>query len=98
MSNCCGVEPIGNQSTAEEMAETKQIALAISGMACMSCANRVSNSLLSLIGVVEAQVDHITGIARVVFNPQLIVLSDMLNAVVRAGGDGRHNYSARMIS
>jgi copper chaperone CopZ len=98
MSNCCGVEPIGKQSTAEEMAETKQIALAISGMACMSCANRVSNSLLSLIGVVEAQVDHITGIARVVFNPQLIVLSDMLNAVVRAGGDGRHNYSARMIS
>ncbi len=98
MSNCCGVEPIGNQSTAEEMAETKQIALAISGMACMSCANRVSNSLLSLIGVVEAQVDQVRGTAQVVFNPQLTNPSEMFQAVVRAGGDGQHNYSARLIT
>lgn len=98
MGNCCGVEPISKQFTEEEMAEGTQIALAIKGMGCMSCANRVQNSILRSTGVVEAQVDLMTGIARVVYNPQMSSLNDLFQAVVRAGGDGRHNYSARMIS
>jgi copper chaperone CopZ len=98
MSNCCGVEPISKQSTEEEMAETTQIALAISGMGCMSCAGRVGNSLLRLPGVVEANVNHMNGIANLIYNPKMTGLSDLFQAVVQAGGDGRHNYSARLIT
>ncbi len=97
MSSCCGVEPIEKRTTIEEREESKQISFAVSGMSCMSCANRVRNSLLLLIGVVEAQVDHVRGISQVVFNPRLTNPSEMFQAVVRAGGDGRHNYSARLI-
>ena len=35
---------------------------------------------------------------QVDFNPRLTNPSEMFQAVVRAGGDGRHNYSARLIS
>ncbi len=98
MGSCCGVEPNEKRTTLEEREESKQISFAVSGMGCMSCANRVRNSLLLLIGVVEAKVDHVTGFAQVVFNPRLTNLSEMFQAVVRAGGDGRHNYSARAIS
>ncbi len=98
MSGCCGVEPIEKRTTIEEREESNQISFAVSGMGCMSCANRVRNSLLLLIGVVEAQVNHVKGIAQVVFNPRLTHQNEMFQAVVRAGGDGRHNYSARLIS
>jgi copper chaperone CopZ len=98
MSGCCGVKPIEKQTTIEEREDSKQIYLAVSGMGCMSCANRVRNSLLLLIGVVEAQVDHVTGNAQVIFNPRLTNLNEMFQAVVRAGGDGRHNYSAHLIT
>ncbi len=98
MSNCCGVEPISKQSTEEEMAEGTQITLAISGMGCMSCASRVGNSLLRLPGVVEANVSHVNGIANVIYIPNLTGLSNLFQAVVQAGGDGRHNYSARLIT
>jgi copper chaperone CopZ len=98
MGNCCGVEPIEKRTTLDERENSEKIFLSISGMGCMSCANRVRNSLLLLLGVVEAQVDHMRGIAQVVFNPQLTNPSEMFQAVVRAGGDGRHNYSARLIS
>ncbi len=98
MSSCCGVEPIEKRTTIEEREESKQISLAIGGLGCMSCANRVRNSLLLLLGVLEAQVDHVRGVAQVVFNPRVTDLSEMFQAVVRAGGDGRHNYSVRLIS
>lgn len=98
MSGCCGVEPNEKRTTIEEREGSEQISFAVSGMGCMSCVNRVRNSLLLLIGVVEAQVDHVTGIAQVVFNPRLTNLNEMFQAVVRAGGDGRHSYSARLIS
>jgi copper chaperone CopZ len=98
MGNCCGVEPIEKRITLDERENSEKIFLSISGMGCMSCANRVRNSLLLLLGVVEAQVDHVKGVAQVVFNPRLTNLDEMFQAVVRAGGDGRHNYSARLIS
>ncbi len=98
MGSCCGVEPFDKEPTVEEQENSKQVSLAVSGMGCMSCANRIQNSILRSTGVVEAQVDHMTGIARVVYNPQMSSLNDLFQAVVRAGGDGHHNYSARMIS
>lgn len=70
--------------------------LAISGMGCANCAARVRNNLLQLHGVVEAMVDHMNGAARVVYNNTMLKESDLVQAVVRAGGDGHHNYFAQI--
>jgi copper chaperone CopZ len=61
-------------------------------MGCPNCAARVRNSLISLKGVVDAEVDHTIGMAEVVFNPSLTAIPALIEAVARAGGDGRHEY------
>jgi copper chaperone CopZ len=63
-------------------------------MGCPNCAARVRNSLLGLKGVTEADVDHLTGTADVEFNPNLVEVSALLEAVAGAGADGRHRYRA----
>ena len=65
-------------------------------MGCQNCANRVRNSLVSLKGVVDARVDHNIGKAQVAYNPDLTGIDDLVAAVASAGGDGRHEYGARL--
>lgn len=48
--------------TAEELENTVIVQLAISGMGCPMCAARVRNSLLKIYGVINAEVDHVTGL------------------------------------
>ena len=52
------------------------------------------NSLIRQKGVLDAHVDHLRGEAKVVFNPDLVTVADLLEAVKRAGDDGRHEYRA----
>jgi len=94
MDEQCHVEPLQKVASADERSKTSWTLLAVYGMGCPNCANRVRNSLISLNGVMEAYVDHTMGIADVEFNPDLVTIPALIDVVARAGGDGRHNYHA----
>lgn len=94
MDENCHVEPVQKIATAEEQRATSVILLGVQGMGCPNCAARVRNSLLGLTGVTEADVDHITGTADVEFNPNLVAIPALFEAIARAGNDGRHQYRA----
>ena len=98
MNSNCHVDAIQKTATAEEQQTITSALLAVQGMGCPNCAARVRNSLLSLKGVVDAEVDHTIGMAEVVFNPNLTTTPALIEAVARAGGDGRHEYRARSLS
>ena len=70
------------------MAADQQVDLAITGMTCASCANRIERKLNKLDGVV-ATVNYATEKARVTFDPR--VSTDDLLATVAAAG-----YSAAL--
>ena len=97
MDENCHVEPLHKTATAEEQQTTTAALLAVEGMGCLNCAARVRNSLLSLTGVVEAQVVLDLALADVIYNPNLTGIPALVNAVAQAGGDGRHEYRARLI-
>lgn len=94
----CHVEPIQKQARAEELSNVERKWLAVTGMGCPNCSNRVRNSLLGLEGVSAAQVDHRRGMAIVDFNPAMVTLLDLVGAVCAAGNDGRHAYSATPVA
>jgi len=94
MDENCHVEPLQKIATVEEQQATALIMLGVQGMGCPNCAARVRNSLLRLKGVTEADVDHLTGTADVEFNPNLVAVPALLEAVAQAGNDGRHQYRA----
>ena len=89
----CQVEPITKQPKGEELSRTKRRWLAVRGMGCTNCAHRVRNSLLGLEGVSSVQVDLERAVAVVDFNPTMLRLVDLAQAVSAAGGDGTHEYS-----
>lgn len=94
MDENCHVEPVQKIATAEEQQATTLMMLGVQGMGCPNCAARVRNSLLGLRGVTEADVDHITGTADVEFNPNLVAIPALFEAIEHAGNDGRHRYRA----
>jgi hypothetical protein len=49
------------------------------------------------LGVTDALVDHIDGLAEVSYNPDLIRPTNFMEIVSRAGSDGIHRYSAVVI-
>jgi Cu+-exporting ATPase len=94
MDENCHVEAKQKIATAEEQQVTKWIVLGVQGMGCVNCAARVRNGLIGLQGVTEAMVDHVMATAAVKFNPNLVTLADLFNAVAQAGNDGHHEYRA----
>ena len=71
--------------------------LRVAGMGCGNCAIRVRNSLLSLPGVLAAQVDLDGGLARVNFAPNGTELQHLLDAVSDAGNGSHHEYLATLV-
>lgn len=98
MDDNCHVERLEKTASAEERQKVDQALLAVWGMGCPNCANRVRNSLLSLNGVLDASVDHRAGMAQVSFNPTMVSPEALVSAVSRAGGDGRHEYGAQVLT
>ena len=98
MHENCHVEPLQKTATPAEQQATTSALLAVEGMGCPNCAARVRNSLLTLTGVVEAQVLLDRALVDVTYNPHLADLPALVNAVAQAGGDGRHEYEAHVIS
>lgn len=97
MDDHCHVEAIQKAVTAAEQEHVETVRLAVWGMGCSNCASRVRNGLLSLNGVVNADVDHANGTARVEFNPELASIDALILAVGQAGNDGRHEYGATLL-
>ena len=97
MEENCHVDSIVKIPSVAERQKTEMTLLAISGMGCPNCAARVRNSLISLNGVVDATVDHVAGVAKVAFNPELVEVEMLINATARAGNDGRHKYGAQLL-
>jgi cation-transporting ATPase V len=64
---------------------TTEMELAVSGMTCGSCAARVQKVLGRQEGVEEAAVNFATGRATVVFDPTLVPVDDLVEAVGKIG-------------
>jgi copper chaperone CopZ len=97
MHENCHVEPLHKEAAWEERQNMSVALLAVEGLGCPTCANRVQNSLLALYGVTAAQVSHVAANAKILYNPDLTTTEALLDAVVQAGNDGRHNYRAQFI-
>ena len=63
----------------------EQVTLPIEGMTCASCVRRVERSLTKVAGVQEANVNLATEQARVMFDPALVNLGQLRQAVEKAG-------------
>ena len=68
--------------------------LVVWGMYCPNCATRIHRSLIALKGIIEVRADHTIGTVEVVFDSRLATVPEMISAVKRAGGDGRHEFGA----
>ncbi len=90
----CHVEPAEKTATPTEKQAKAATYLIVSGLGCPNCAARVHNSLLALCGVTDAYVDHQTGMALVEFNPDLVTIPALFEAIAQAGNDGLHLYRA----
>lgn len=99
MDENCYVEPIyKNTASADQIRKADKAMLAVWGMGCENCATRVRNSLLSLEGVYAAGVYLNMSLAEVIYDGKKISADALINAVSRAGNDGRHEYRAQLIA
>ena len=64
--------------------EAARVDLALEGMTCAACANRIERKLNKLDGV-EASVNYATEQAAVRFDPHRVAVADLLGAVEAAG-------------
>ena len=95
MEHSCHVEPLERKFATAEYQKMDVALLAISGMGCPTCAARIHNGLISLYGVTDVTVNHITGSARVVYNPDLMAgMPALIEAVSQAGNGTGHIYHA----
>lgn len=97
MNSDCHVERIEKNISAEDRDAAQMVILAIWGLGCENCANRVRNSLLRLDGVVSADIGLAHGLALVDYVPSKTNLNDILLAVTAAGNDGHHHYRAEVV-
>ena len=94
----CHVDPVTTRVTAEERAEAEVQRLAVAGMGCPNCANRVRNALLEEPGIVDVEVDPQAGLATIWCRPGSTRTRDLLEAVDRSGRGTLHRYLAVPVS
>ena len=97
MDEGCHVEAINKTASADQIRKADHVLLAVWGMGCENCAARVRNSLLSLDGVYAVQMDLNKAMAGISFDHRKVSVLMLLDAVSRAGNDGRHIYTAQLI-
>lgn len=98
MDENCYVEPINKTASADQIRKADSALLVVWGMGCENCATRVSNSLLALDGVYAADIYLNMAMAEVSFDSQKVSVKMLVEAVSRAGNDGRHEYRAELVS
>ncbi len=70
---------------AKEEIETKEVAIPIEGMTCATCAKAVERATGKLAGVESATVNFATEKATIKYNPKLVRLSEIKQAIAKAG-------------
>jgi len=65
----------------------KQITLPVTGMSCAACARTIERSLAGVSGVETAGVNFATGLATVVYDPSVVKVPGLVEAVREAGYD-----------
>ncbi len=98
MNERCRVAPVHKSISADELNDSRLVAMRVQGMGCVNCAARVHNALLTLDGVISADVDWERGLALVDYLPTKTDIDALARAVMGAGDDGRHSYRAHVIS
>jgi copper chaperone CopZ len=94
----CHVDPVEKPVDESLLASAWATYLAVGGMGCPTCALRVRNGLLQLDGVLVADVLLQESIAVAAYDPARALPADLAAAVSSAGNDGRHHYTARILS
>ena len=98
MEHDCHVEPIQKVASADEQEQIELVLLAVWGMGCPNCANRVRNSVLSIYGVTATYVDHAAGIAQISYNPNFVKIDSLISAIRWAGRGSKYAYGARLLA
>ena len=98
MNENCYVEPIYKTASSDQIQNADNATLAVWGMGCENCVTRVRNSLLSLDGVYGVDVYLNMALAEVSYDSKKISAVELVDAVSRAGNDGRHKYRAELIA
>lgn len=93
----CHVEPLEKDFDRQAAERAMVVYLQVGGMGCTNCAMRVQNGLLGLEGVHAAVVELERGLAAAAYDPEVILPSDLIEAVEQAGKDGRHNYWGQVL-
>lgn len=86
-----------NSSTAE-LAAARAAFLSIWSMDCPQCARLIRRKLLSLDGVLLAEVYLERRLASDAYDPKRVSPVDLVCAVDAAASDWRHEYAAELIS
>lgn len=90
----CHVEPLTGRVPEREREGAEVGYLALAGLGCPNCANRVRNALLRATGVVDVEVDLTSALATVWYRPDEGRVWDFVNAVSVAGLGTHHRYLA----
>lgn len=90
----CHVDPIANSASPGEREGAEVRYLALAGMGCPNCANRVRNALVAAHGVVDVEVDLPAGLATVWYRRGEAPVADLIHAVAGAGRGTHHRYLA----
>jgi copper chaperone len=99
MDENCYVEPIyKNSVSADQLQQAARATLLVRGMGCENCVTRVRNSLLLLDGVHGVDVYLNMALAEVRYDSKRVSVEALVDAVTRAGNDGRHEYRAEVIA
>lgn len=98
MDENCYVEPIyKSTASVDQIQKADHATLVVWGMGCQNCATRVRNSLLSVDGVYGVDVYLNMALAEVSYDGKKISAQRLVEAVSRAGNDGRHQYRAELL-
>jgi len=99
MDENCYVESIYKMDASmDQIQQADRATLAVWGMGCENCATRVRNSLLSVEGVYGVDVYLNMALAEVTYDSKKLIGGELVNAIARAGNDGRHEYRAELIA
>ena len=79
------VEKAGYGLQEDEKSSRREVSISIGGMTCAACAKAVERAIKRLPGIDEASVNLATEKARVVYNPAEVRLSEIKQAIIKAG-------------
>ncbi|MFO7154334.1 MAG: copper ion binding protein, partial [Caldicoprobacter oshimai] len=79
------VEKAGYGVQEDEEPSRREVSISIGGMTCAACAKAIERAIKRLPGIDEVSVNLATEKARVVYNPAMIRLSEIKQAIIKAG-------------